>query len=461
MSKDRSGPRAAVVLAAGLGKRMKSGLPKVLHQVCGASIIDNVLDAVEQLELDEIVVVIGHGADAVRARVGARARCVLQEEQKGTGHAAMIALGELDARFREVLVLPGDSPLVTASSLRRLIDTCSGTSAAAALLTARVDDPTGYGRVMINGEGKATRIVEETDATEEEREVCDINASMYAFDRELLQGALSRLKPENVQGEYYLTDVVELLMSEGRDVVAIRGKAEEALGINDREQLAAASALMRRRINARLMAEGVTIVDPEHTYIDRDVEIGRDTVVLPMVFLAGATRIGADCIIGPSSELNDSVTGDRCEVNHSWMYLAEIGDDVNIGPYAKLRPGTRVEDGAKVGSFVELKNTVVGKGSKIPHLSYVGDAEIGEAVNIGAGTITCNYDGKNKGKTTIGDGAFIGSDTMLVAPVDIGEGAVTGAGSTICKDVPGGALGIERSEQVNVEQWKKNRDEKN
>lgn len=451
---------AVVILAAGLGKRMRSETPKVLHRICGAALLEFVLDQVEGLGAGEVRVVVGRDSDDVRQAAGTRALCVEQSEPKGTGHAVMVALEGLGQAFEEILVLPGDSPLILRSTLQSMLDARRAQGAAASLLTVELENPTGYGRVLRDGAGVVARIVEEADASEVERAMREINACMYAFERKALEKALGSLTCDNAQKEYYLTTVIEEFVADGLGVIGIRGLREEALGVNDREQLAIAGAVMRERINRELMLDGVTMVDPERTYIDRGVAVGRDTVIMPLVFLTGGTRIGKDCRVGPCTEINNSVIGDRCEVGFSWLDGCEVADGASVGPYSRLRPGCRIGPGTKVGSFVEMKNTVLGKGSKVPHLSYIGDAEIGEDANVGAGSITCNYDGEAKHRTVIGDRAFLGSDTMLIAPVKVGDDAVTGAGSSIHKDVPDGALAIERCEQKNVLGWAKKRKNK-
>ncbi|MBU4240811.1 MAG: bifunctional UDP-N-acetylglucosamine diphosphorylase/glucosamine-1-phosphate N-acetyltransferase GlmU [Actinobacteria bacterium] len=445
---------AAVVLAAGEGKRMKSDIPKVLHEICGRPSLRYVLDEVEGLGPGVVLLVAGHGADAVSAEAGPGVRCVIQSEQNGTGHAVMVAMEGLGPEFDEILVLPGDSPLVRGSTLESLLEARREDGAGASVLTVRMDDPTGYGRVVRNDKGMVERIVEEADASVEERGIAEVNACTYVFCRARLQRPLSSLDTDNAQGEYYLTDVVEAMVAGGDVVVPVRGAEEESLGVNDREHLAAAGAVMRRRINGRLMAGGVTMTDPEKIYVDYGVDVGRDTVIMPMVFITGATRIGRGCLVGPCSAINDSAIGDRCVVEYSWLDGCELSRDVNIGPFSRLRPGCKIGAGSKVGSFVEMKKVVVGAGSKIPHLSYMGDAVIGNGVNVGAGSITCNYDGEEKHITEIGDRAFLGSDTMLIAPVRIGEDAATGAGSSIYQDVPDGNLGIERNTQKNVPDWR-------
>lgn len=445
---------AVVVLAAGKGKRMNSDLPKVLHRICGRPLLGYVLGEVAGLAVGEVLVVIGHGAEAVSAETGPGVRCVEQSEQKGTGHAVMVALEGLDKRFDEILVLPGDSPLIREATLRSILEARRGAAASASVMTVEFDDPTDYGRVIRDGGGNVKRIAEETDATEEERGITEVNACTYAFDRACLQSALASLTDGNAQGEYYLTGVVESLVSEGEEVIGVRSPSEEALGVNDRAQLADVGKRIRRWINEALMTGGVTIVDPETAYIDYGVEVGRDTVIMPLVFISGASGIGAGCRIGPCSVVNDSVIGDGCVVECSWIDGCRLAEMVNVGPFSRLRPGCDVGPGSKVGSFVEMKETKVGSGSKIPHLSYMGDARIGDGVNVGAGSITCNYDGEEKHPTEIADGAFLGSDTMLIAPVRIGEDAATGAGSSIYEDVPDGNLGIERHKQRNVPDWR-------
>jgi bifunctional UDP-N-acetylglucosamine pyrophosphorylase/glucosamine-1-phosphate N-acetyltransferase len=406
------------------------------------------------------MVVVGHGAEDVSEVVGDRARCVVQDEPKGTGHAVMVALEGLDARFDELLVLPGDSPLIRRSTLQSLLEERRVKNAAASMLTVEMDDPTGYGRVIRDGRSGLARVVEEADASEEERAVREVNACTYALGREPLEDALGSLDVDNAQGEYYLTGVVEQYVSGGLGVATVSGAVEEALGVNDREQLAVAAEVVRSRINRELMLEGVTMLDPRRTYVDWGVEVGRDTIIMPLVFLTGRTRIGAGCSLGPCTRISDSVVGDRCGVEFSWLDGCEVADDASVGPYSRLRPGCKIGPGCRVGSFVEMKKTVVGKGSKVPHLSYIGDAVIGEDSNVGAGSITCNYDGEEKHATEIGDRAFIGSDTMLIAPVRIGDDATTGAGSSIYKDIPDGSLGIERSEQKNVLNWREKRKKK-
>ena len=441
---------AAVVLAAGKGTRFHSELAKVLHPVAGRTMLRWVLEALRPLGLERVVVVVGHQADAVAAEARAAELpglvTVTQAEQRGTGHAVRVAFdaGVLDGAER-VLVLPGDTPLLREDILAPLAAPAEGV----AMLTARLADPTGYGRVVRDAGGKVTRIVEHRDADEGERAIDEVNAGIYAFPAGALRDALATLGSGNAQGEEYLTDVVAPLSELGIDAI----EADEAsiAGVNDRAQLAAAGAVLRARIAGEHLRAGVTLVDPARTYIGADVRIGTDTVILPNTHLEGATRIGSGVTVGPDSRLVDAVVEDGATVSSSVLLEASVGPGATVGPFSYLRPGARLERAAKAGAFVEIKKSTVGEGSKVPHLSYIGDAQIGRDVNVGAGTITCNFDGRDKHRTVIGDGAFIGSDTMLVAPVQVGPHAVTGAGSAITRDVPEGALALERGDQVHVD----------
>jgi bifunctional UDP-N-acetylglucosamine pyrophosphorylase/glucosamine-1-phosphate N-acetyltransferase len=502
---------AAVILAAGQGKRMKSVLPKVLHRCAGAPLIRYVLDAVASAGVEEVVIVIGTGASLVRETLGDNYKYALQDEQRGTGDALARALPQLSGECRDLLVLCGDTPLLTPGSLTRLLEArryvspsggaptpgrCSAGSehlahsehptgseqptgseysarseqsipyeysagagrsgaADACILTSIFEDPSGYGRIVRDASGLVTGIVEDGDATPSQREIKEINTGAYSFDRQALEEALAGLKPDNRQGEYYLTDVIAILRQSGRAVAACQAPAGETAGINTRRELAAAERILRRRECERLMDSGVTIIDPAVTYIDHGVEVGQDTVIHPFCFLEGYTRVGPGCQIGPGARLVSTILGSGVTVQSSLLVESIASDGCQIGPFAYLRPGTVLAERVKVGDFVELKKTQVGPGSKIPHLSYVGDTIIGSGVNVGAGTITCNYDGVKKHVTRIGDEAFIGSNTNLVAPVSIGPGAVTGAGSTITRDVPEGALAVERSRQEVVTDWRR------
>ena len=445
-----------LILAAGKGTRMKSALPKVLHRVAGAPMIDYVLAASASLGAATTTVVVGHQADALRAALGAHAdlRFVLQEPQLGTAHAVRQAAPLLAGLGGTLVVLSGDVPLLTPDTLRALVARHKEARAAATLLTAIVDDPTGYGRVLRDGDEVAA-IVEHRDASPAERAVREINAGIYAFDLGPLFPALDEIASNNSQEEYYLPDLVGLYRRAGRRVVAIPvDRPEETRGINTRAELAAMSARVWQQRREALMASGVTLEDPATTYVDAGVSVGPDSVIHPGVHLLGRTRIGARAVIHGGVRIVDSELADDVRVlDHCLIVGARIADGASVGPFAHLRPGSDLGAGSRVGNFVELKKTRLGAGSKAGHLAYLGDATIGEKVNIGAGTITCNYDGERKHPTVIEDGAFIGSDSQLVAPVRIGRGAYVAAGSSITKDVPDGALGIARGRQENKEGW--------
>ncbi|MDD2555623.1 MAG: bifunctional UDP-N-acetylglucosamine diphosphorylase/glucosamine-1-phosphate N-acetyltransferase GlmU [Syntrophaceticus sp.] len=444
----------AIVLAAGQGKRMLSDLPKVLHCAAGVPLVRHVLDAVEDIGITEIIVVIGQGSELVREALGAGYKFAVQEKQLGTGDAVLKAMPYLAEECEDVLVVCGDTPLLKSETLEKLIITRRDAAAAAAVLTSIFDDPKGYGRVIKNADHMVEAIVEDADATPEQKEIPEINTGSYAFTKAALQGTISRLQPDNQQGEYYLTDCIHLLREAGRPVTALVAPTEETAGINTRRQLSDAERILRERECLRLMDEGVTVHEPQTTYIDKGVRVGRDTVIYPFTFLEGKTVIGKGCTLGPGTRLSSAVLGDNVTVQYSVVVESTIGDKCNIGPFAYLRPGNELADQVKVGDFVELKKTSVGQGSKIPHLSYVGDTTVGTGVNIGAGTITCNYDGVAKYKTLIEDGVFVGSNTNLVAPVNVGKNAMIGAGSTIAKDVPPDSLAIERAKQVMIPDWK-------
>ncbi|MPZ88082.1 MAG: UDP-N-acetylglucosamine diphosphorylase/glucosamine-1-phosphate N-acetyltransferase [Nitriliruptorales bacterium] len=441
---------AGVVLAAGKGTRFRSDLAKVLHPAAGRTILRWVLEALRPLELDRVVVVVGHQGEAVAAEAEAAGlpglRTVRQDEQNGTGHALRAAVDSGALQGAEtVLVLPGDVPLLTAAPLRALLDAHDGHGT---LLTTELDDPTGYGRVLRDA-GGVRAIVEERDATEEQRGVREVGVSIYAFAHKALAEALHRLSTDNAQGEEYLTDVVEIMAPAG--VGAILIEPGEVAGVNDRVQLADAGGVLRRRILERLMRDGVTVVDPATTYVAPEVTVGPDAVLLPGTHLEGATSVGAGATVGPGARLVDTTVEDGASVTYSVLLGARVGPGAKVGPFAYLRPGARLERGAKVGTFVEVKGSVIGEDSKVPHLSYIGDTTIGRGANVGAATVTVNYDGFEKHQTVIGDGARIGSDTMLVAPVSVGADAYTGAGSVITKDVPEGSLAVERGEQRVIE----------
>lgn len=450
---------SALILAAGEGTRMRSRLPKVAHEILGVPMVRYVVDAARASGCDPVVVVTGHGAETVE-RLLEGVQTVRQEQQLGTGHAVQCAQEAFAEADGSLVVLSGDSPLITSETIRALVGARESAGAAAAVLTAVLEDPTGYGRIVRDEAGRLARIVEEKDASDEERAIREVNTGFYCFDARVLFEHVHQLDNANAQGEFYLTDVIAVLRREQLPVVAVAASdPAEVLGINNRAQLAEAAKVMQRRINRAHLLAGVTMTDPELVWIGPRVTIGRDVTLEPMTFLMGDTSIGEGSVIGPDSRITDSVVGENAVVDSSIVEGSCVCDGVRIGPRAYLRPGTVVRPNAKVGTSVEVKNSLIGEGSKVPHLSYIGDAEIGAGVNVGAGTITCNYDGRSKHRTFIEDGAFVGSDTMLVAPVRIGAGAVTGAGSTITRDVPADALAVERSEQRVIEGWSRRRRE--
>jgi len=444
----------AVILAAGQGTRMKSKLYKVLHPVCGKPMVQHVIDNVSKLQVDEIITVVGHGAEKVKSELGEQTLYVLQEQQLGTAHAVLQAAQYLEGKEGTTIVVCGDTPLITSETFEKLLKHHLETKAKATILTAEADDPTGYGRVIRNEEGLVEKIVEHKDATESERLVTEINTGTYCFDNASLFEALKHVNNDNAQGEYYLPDVIEILKEKGEIISAFQTDSfEETLGVNDRIALSQAELIMKRRINQKHMKNGVTIVDPDNTYISADAEIGQDTVIYPGTVIIGKTVIGEECEIGPNSEIKDCQIGYNTNIRHSVVHDSQIGNQVNIGPFAHIRPASVIDDGVKIGNFVEVKKSKIGKESKASHLSYIGDAEVGNGVNLGCGSITVNYDGKNKYLTKIEDGAFIGCNSNLIAPVTIGEGAYVAAGSTITDDVPGSALSIARARQVNKERY--------
>lgn len=446
-----------VVLAAGEGTRMRSRTPKVLHEVAGRSMLGHVLAATRPLEAARTLVVVGHGREQVSDELGRldpAATAVVQEQQNGTGHAVRVALAAAPDAAGTVLVLYGDMPLLTSYSLDELLAHHAKREAKATLLTACVPDPTGYGRVL-RGEGdRVSAIVEEKDATPEQRGVAEINAGVYAFDASALRECLGRLSTDNAQGEEYLTDVIGMLVSaEQRVEAVVVGDPQEVAGVNDRVQLAQAGAAIRDRLLCTAALAGAMIVDPSSTWIDTTVTLEADCTIEPFTILRGRTSVAAGASVGPYSRLTDTSVGEGAQVLASVCQGAEIGPDATVGPYTYLRPGTRLGRGAKAGGFVEMKNADLGAGAKVPHLAYVGDAAIGDRSNIGAGTIVVNYDGVNKHRTTVGDDARVGSNNSLVAPVTIGDTAYTAAGSVITTDVPAGSLGVGRARQRNIEGW--------
>ncbi|MGB9976655.1 bifunctional UDP-N-acetylglucosamine diphosphorylase/glucosamine-1-phosphate N-acetyltransferase GlmU [Thermovenabulum sp.] len=447
------GEFSAVILAAGEGTRMKSNTPKVLHKICGYPMLHYVINCARGAGADEIVVVVGRGAEEVKkAFENENVKFVLQPEQKGTGHALMQAEEEVKGS-KYIMVLYGDMPLIKPETLKNLFNFHIENQPAATVLTCEFDNPYGYGRI-IKKEGRVVAIREEKDAKKEEKLIKEINSGIYCFETQKVFSALKNVKNENRQGEYYLTDVVEIFNNEGEKVLAFKiENPDEVHGINDRVQLAKARAIMQKEIVENLMKDGVTFINPESCVVDAGVKIGRDTVIYPGAVIEGKTQIGESCLILGNSVIRDSKIGNNVEILSSFVVESEIGDGVKIGPFANLRPGTRLSSHVKIGDFVEVKNSTVGEGTKIPHLSYVGDAEIGAGVNIGAGVIFVNYDGYKKHKTVVQDNAFIGCNSNLIAPLKIEEGAYVAAGSTLTKDVPGKALAIARAKQENKPGW--------
>ncbi|MDR2036278.1 MAG: bifunctional UDP-N-acetylglucosamine diphosphorylase/glucosamine-1-phosphate N-acetyltransferase GlmU [Coriobacteriales bacterium] len=447
---------STLVLAAGAGTRMKSEKPKVAHEILGKPLLRWVIDAARQAGADEVFTVLGHGRGTT-VPLAADTTIVIQDEQLGTGHALQIARSSLEAAGVETLVvLSGDTPLLRSETIRSLVDEHLRAAAAVSVLTMCLDDPTGYGRVIRNAQGAFLRIVEHKDASDEELETAEVNSGVYCFDTANLFKMLGELKNNNRQGEFYLTDVAALTLSAGNTVNAFCAEdARELAGINDRVQLAQTTAEAQRRINTRHMLNGVTITEPTSAWIGPDVVLANDVEILPLTTLTGKTSVDWGSVIGPMSRVNNSVIGKSCVVDDSVMIDAVLEDKVSIGPRAYLRPGTIMRTGSRAGTHVEIKKSDIGPNSKVPHLSYIGDTQIGENVNLGAGTITCNYDGVNKHATVIGSGCFVGSDTMLVAPVTLGDNVIIGAGSVITRDVPAGALALTRPEQVIKEDWKR------
>jgi bifunctional UDP-N-acetylglucosamine pyrophosphorylase / glucosamine-1-phosphate N-acetyltransferase len=442
----------AIVLAAGQGTRMKSDLYKVLHPVCGKPMVEHVIDHIRGLGTGRIVTIVGHGAEIVEETLGDKSEYALQEEQLGTAHAVQQAeklIGDLDGT---TIVVCGDTPLIRSETMEALIEHHNETGAKATILTANADDPTGYGRIIRGEDGQVLRIVEQKDATPEEQKVTEINTGTYCFDNRTLFETLKKVDNNNTQGEYYLPDVVGILQTESELVSAyVTDDFSETLGVNDRVVLAEAERVMRHRIAEKHMRNGVTIISPENTYISAAAEIGRDTVLQPGTMIEGQTVIGSKCIIGPNSQIVDSVIGDETTVHSSVVLSSKIGSTTAVGPFAHIRPDSDLGDHVKIGNFVEVKKSTLGEGSKVSHLSYIGDAKVGSRVNVGCGTITVNYDGMNKHITTIEDDVFVGCNSNLIAPVTVGKGAYVAAGSTITENVPKSSLAIGRVRQENKE----------
>lgn len=447
-----------VILAAGMGTRMKSETPKVLHKICGKSLIEWVLQAAKGAGADRSCVIVGHKAEAVQAVLGESCQFALQAEQKGTGHAVMQAADFIRDGGGTVVILCGDAPLVSADMLRSAIAAHDAGGCSATVITAVLEDASGYGRIVRNSDGSVKKIVEHKDATEEERKIGEVNTGMFVFESGALLEALSELTPANAQNEYYLTDTLEILAGKGKRIGGyVMDNADEARGINDRVQLSQAEKIMQERINAGHMRNGVTMILPETIIIEDNVEIGCDTILYPNVIIKAGTKIGTHCVIGSGTQITGSEIGDHVEITSSVLLECSIGDGTTVGPFAYVRPNTRVGKSVRVGDFVELKNSNIDDGTKISHLTYVGDADVGKRVNFGCGTVTVNYDGKKKYRTKIGDDCFIGCNTNLVAPVVVENGGYTAAGSTITDSVPEQALAIARARQVNKENWKDRR----
>lgn len=446
----------AVILAAGKGTRMRSKLPKVLHKVGGKAMLQHVIDAAELAGCKEKVVIIGHEAELVEAMVAGQGKTALQAEQLGTGHAVMQAKEALAGFTGTAMILCGDTPLLDGEELKKFYEAHKASGAAATVLTAIMDDPFGYGRIVRDEAGNVLGIVEQKDATAEQRAIKEINTGIYCLECPLMFEVLATLTCNNAQGEYYLTDVLEKLNAAGKKVGGvITQDSDMVMGINSRKQMAVAEAVMRERILDKLMDSGVTIMDPASTFIEAGVKIGRDTIIYPYTWLEGSTEIGEDCEIGPNVRLTDVKVGKANHLQFLYGHECEVKNNVTAGPYIHLRPNTVIEDNVKIGNFVEVKNSNIGVGTKLPHLTYIGDSDIGSGVNMGCGCITVNYDGKKKHRTVVGDNAFVGCNTNLVAPVTVGANTYIGAGSTITKNVPEDALGIGRERQKNIEGWAK------
>jgi bifunctional UDP-N-acetylglucosamine pyrophosphorylase/glucosamine-1-phosphate N-acetyltransferase len=448
----------SVILAAGMGTRMKSKMPKVLHKVCGKPLSKWVIDASKAAGADKVCAVVGHKAETVKEVLGDVCEFALQAEQKGTGHAVMQAIDVIKNSKGEVVILNGDTPLITAETINKAIEYHKNNGNQATVITAILDDATGYGRIVRDNDGSVLKIVEQKDASEEEKKINEVNSGMYVFDAQSLVYALDKITPNNAQGEYYLTDTLEILLSAGKKIggYAISDN-DEIRGINDRVQLNEAEKIMQKRINEYHMRNGVTMRNPESVYIEDGVEIGNDTEICQNVTIKSGTKIGSDCVIGSGSMLDRAVIHDSVDVLSSVILESEVDEGTHVGPFAYIRPNCHVGKEVKVGDFVELKNSNIDDGTKISHLTYIGDSDVGKRVNFGCGTVTCNYDGKKKYRTTIGDDCFVGCNTNFVSPINVGDGVYIAAGSTITEDIPENSLSIARARQVNKEGWKDKR----
>ncbi|MCY6371978.1 bifunctional UDP-N-acetylglucosamine diphosphorylase/glucosamine-1-phosphate N-acetyltransferase GlmU [Clostridium ganghwense] len=446
--------KCAIILAAGKGKRMKTNLPKVLHKVCGKEMVNHVIDTLKRCDIDDIDVIIGNGAEEVKKSTQNRnVSYSIQKEQLGTGHALMCSKDFLKNKEGVVAVFTGDAPLIREETVQKLIEFHKNGDYKATILTAIVEDATGYGRIIRNKENEVEKIVEHKDCTEEELKVREINSGMYCFDIKELIKNLDKLSNSNSQGEYYLTDVIEILKNNNCKVGAIDVNVDEIRGVNSRIQLAEAEEILRKRINEKHMENGVTIIDPKNTYISKDTEIGEDTIIYPGNMIEGKTIIKEGCIIYPNSRIQDSIIEEKVTIQNSVILESHIGENTTVGPFAYVRPQSEIGSNARIGDFVEIKKSKIGNNTKISHLTYIGDAEVGSGCNFGCGTVVVNYDGKNKNKTIIGDDSFIGCNVNLVSPVEVEDNTYIAAGSTITKKVPSGALAVARAKQVNKEGW--------
>ena len=447
--------KCALILAAGQGKRIKSDIPKVLHKVCGKEMVNHVIDNMRKACIQDVNVIVGKGAELVKE--GTKSRDVsysLQEEQLGTGHAVKCAKSFLEGKDGVVAIFAGDAPLTKVETIERLMNEHIEKNNSATLLSAFVDDPTGYGRVIRNGD-EVVKIVEHKDCNEEELKVNEMNAAMYCFDIKELLSSLDKLSNNNSQGEYYLTDVIGILKEAGKRVGAVVADYEDTIGVNSRAQLAEAEEILRSRINNMHLENGVTLIDPKTTYIGTDVEIGKDTIIYPNNIIEGKTVIKENCTILQNCRIKDSIIESGVEVQASVVLESKIGENTTVGPFAYIRPETSIGNNARIGDFVEIKKSTIGNGTKVSHLTYIGDAEVGSGCNFGCGTVVVNYDGKEKHKTVIGDNSFIGCNTNLVSPVRVGDNTYIAAGSTITSEVKEGDLAIARAKQRNIEGWVK------
>ncbi|ERJ12463.1 bifunctional UDP-N-acetylglucosamine diphosphorylase/glucosamine-1-phosphate N-acetyltransferase GlmU [Haloplasma contractile] len=448
--------RNAIILAAGKGTRMKSKLYKVLHPVLGKPMVEHVVDNLDRGNVEEKIVVVGHGADEVKSVLEKSVKFTLQSEQLGTGHAVMMAEDLLKNQDGTTVVICGDTPLITTETIDKLINFHEQNESKATILSANMDDPTGYGRIIRDNQ-EVMKIVEHKDATEKERQVSEINTGTYCFDNKLLFKYLNNISNENKQGEYYLTDVIEIFKKNRHKVLAyLIDDASETIGVNDRVSLARAEELLKKRINNQLMVNGVSIIDPNNTYISCDTEIETDTIIYPGTTILGKNKIGSDCIIGPNTHLENVEIGNSTTIKQSVITDSIVGNHTNVGPFAHFRKDAKIGNNGRIGNFVEIKNTTFGNNSSAAHLAYMGDASIGEHVNMGCGAITVNYDGTEKHKTVIGDHVFIGCNANLIAPIEIDDHSVIAAGSTLNQNVPKYTLAIARSRQINKEGYVKN-----